>query len=170
MSILETDRLILSELKTKDAKFIHKLYNDQDFINYIGDKGIHSVQDALSFINTGPKQSYKNHGYGLYLVKLKDETSIGVCGLLKRDDLDLPDIGFAILPDYRRMGFIYEASKAVIEDAKNRLHLDSLFAITTPDNIGSINLLKKLGFTLKDIIKRDKNNEPIQLYAIYLDS
>ena len=170
MSILETDRLILSELKTKDAKFIHKLYNDQDFINYIGDKGIHSVQDALSFINTGPKQSYKNHGYGLYLVKLKDETSIGVCGLIKRDDLDLPDIGFAILPDYRRMGFIYEASKAVIEDGKNRLYFDSLFAITTPDNIGSINLLKKLGFTLKDIIKRDKNNEPIQLYAIYLDS
>ena len=170
MSILETDRLILSELKTKDAKFIHKLYNDQDFINYIGDKGIHSVQDALSFINTGLKQSYKNHGHGLYLVKLKDETSIGVCGLIKRDDLDLPDIGFAILPDYRRMGFIYEASKAVIEDAKNRLHLDSLFAITTPDNNGSINLLKKLGFTLKDIIKRDKNNEPIQLYAIYLDS
>ena len=170
MSILETDRLILSELKTKDAKFIHKLYNDQDFINYIGDKGIHSVQDAVSFINTAPKQSYKNHGQGLYLVKLKDETSIGVCGLLKRDDLDLPDIGFAILPDYRRMGFIYEASKAVIEDAKNRLHLDSLFAITTPDNNGSINLLKKLGFALKDIIKRDKNNEPIQLYAIYLDS
>ena len=170
MSILETDRLILSELKTKDAKFIHKLYNDQDFINYIGDKGIHSVQDAVRFINTGPIQSYKNHEHGLYLIKLKDETSIGVCGLLKRDDLDFPDIGFAILPDYRRMGFIYEASKAVIEDAKNRLHLDSLFAITTPDNNGSINLLKKLGFTLKDIIKRDKNNEPIQLYAIYLDS
>ena len=60
------------------------------------------------------------------------------------------------------MGFIYEASKAVIEDAKNRLHLDSLFAITTPDNNASINLLKKLGFTLKDIIKRDQNNEPIQ--------
>ena len=170
MSILETDRLILSELKTKDAKFIHKLYNDQDFINYIGDKDIHSVQDAVRFINTGPKQSYKNHEHGLYLVKLKDETSIGVCGLLKRDDLDLPDIGFAILPDYRRMGFIYEASKAVIEDGKNRLYFDSLFAITTPDNIGSINLLKKLGFTLKDIIKRDQNNEPIQLYAIYLDS
>ena len=170
MSILETDRLILSELKTKDAKFIHKLYNDQDFINYIGDKGIHSVQDALSFINTGLNQSYKNHGHGLYLVKLKDETSIGVCGLLKRDDLDLPDIGFAILPDYRRMGFIYEASKAVIEDAKNRLHLDSLFAITTPDNNGSINLLKKLGFTLKDIIKRDINDKPVQLYIIYLDS
>ena len=170
MSILETDRLILSELKTKDAKFIHKLYNDQDFINYIGDKGIHSVQDAVRFINTGPIQSYKNHEHGLYLIKLKDETSIGVCGLLKRDDLDLPDIGFAILPDYRRMGFIYEASKAVIEDGKNRLYFDSLFAITTPDNIGSINLLKKLGFTLKDIIKRDKNNEPIQLYAIYLDS
>ena len=170
MSVLETDRLILTELKTKDAEFIHKLYNDQNFITYIGDKGIRSAQDAVNFINTGPKQSYKDHKYGLYLVQLKDATSIGICGLLKRDDLAFPDIGFAILPEFRRMGFIYEASKAVIEDAKNRLHFDNLLAITSPDNNESINLLKKLGFTLKDIIKRDKNNEPIQLYAIYLDS
>ena len=170
MTVIETSRLILSELKTEDAAFILKLYNDQDFISYIGDKGIRSIKDAEKFIENGPKQSYKEHRHGLYLVQLKDFTSIGICGLLKRVNLDLPDIGFAILPDYRRMGFIYEASKAVIEDAKNRLHLDSLFAITTPDNNGSISLLKKLGFTLKDIIKRDKNNEPIQLYAIYLDS
>ena len=68
------------------------------------------------------------------------------------------------------MGFIYEASKAVIEDAKNRLHFDNLLAITSPDNNGSINLLIKLGFTLKDIIKRDINDKPVQLYIIYLDS
>ena len=68
------------------------------------------------------------------------------------------------------MGFIYEASKAVIEDAKNRLHFDNLLAITSPDNNESINLLKKLGFILKDIIKRDINDKPVQLYIIYLDS
>ena len=170
MSVLETDRLILTELRTKDAEFIHKLYNDQNFITYIGDKGIRSAQDSVNFINTGPKQSYKDHKYGLYLVQLKDATSIGICGLLKRDDLAFPDIGFAILPEFRRMGFIYEASKAVIEDAKNRLHFDNLLAITSPDNNGSINLLKKLGFTLKDIIKRDINDKSVQLYIIYLDS
>ena len=50
MTVIETSRLILSELKTEDAAFILKLYNDRDFIFYIGDKGIRSIKDAEKFI------------------------------------------------------------------------------------------------------------------------
>ncbi|MBT3797060.1 MAG: hypothetical protein HOF97_06020, partial [Candidatus Marinimicrobia bacterium] len=59
MTIIETSRLNLSELTTEDASFILKLYNDPDFITYIGDKGIKSNEDAENFIDSGPKQSYK---------------------------------------------------------------------------------------------------------------
>ena len=170
MTVIETSRLILSELKTEDAAFILKLYNDQDFISYIGDKGIKSIKDAEKFIEDGPKQSYKEHRHGLYLVQLKDFTSIGICGLLKRANLDLPDIGFAILPDYRRMGFIYEASKAVIQDAKKRLLYDKIVAITSPNNNASINLLIKLGFRYKELIKIESDNKPTQLYTNQIDS
>ena len=52
MTVIETSRLILSELKTEDAAFILKLYNDQDFISYIGDKGIRSIKDAEKFIGS----------------------------------------------------------------------------------------------------------------------
>ena len=168
--IIETSRLILSELKTEDAAFILKLYNDPDFITYIGDKGIKSIQDAENFINTEPRQSYKDYKHGLYLVQLKDATSIGICGLLKRENLNFPDIGFAILPDHRKMGFIYEASKALIQDAKRRLHFKNILAITSPDNKAAIKLLIKLGFIFKEMIKIDSNNKPTQLYTIQLDS
>ena len=168
--IIETSRLILSELKTEDAAFILKLYNDPDFITYIGDKGIKSIQDAENFIDTGPRQSYKDYKHGLYLVQLKDATSIGICGLLKRENLNFPDIGFAILPDHRKMGFIYEASKALIQDAKRRLHFKNILAITSPDNKAAIKLLIKLGFIFKEMIKIDSNNKPTQLYTIQLDS
>ena len=170
MTVIETSRLILSELKTEDAAFILKLYNDRDFISYIGDKGIRSIKDAEKFIENGPKQSYREHRHGLYLVQLKDFTSIGICGLLKRANLDLPDIGFAILPDYRRMGFIYEASKAVIQDAKKRLLYDKIVAITSPNNNASINLLIKLGFRYKELIKIESDNKPTQLYTNQIDS
>ena len=168
--IIETSRLILSELKTEDAAFILKLYNDPDFITYVGDKGIKSIQDAENFINTEPRQSYKDYKHGLYLVQLKDATSIGICGLLKRENLNFPDIGFAILPDHRKMGFIYEASKALIQDAKRRLHFKNILAITSPDNKAAIKLLIKLGFIFKEMIKIDSNNKPTQLYTIQLDS
>lgn len=168
--IIETSRLILSELKTEDAAFILKLYNDPDFITYVGDKGIKSIQDAENFINTEPRQSYKDYKHGLYLVQLKDATSIGICGLLKRENLNFPDIGFAILPDHRKMGFIYEASKALIQDAKRRLHYKNILAITSPDNKATIKLLIKLGFIFKEMIKIDSNNKPTQLYTIQLDS
>ena len=170
MTVIETSRLILSELKTEDAAFILKLYNDRDFISYIGDKGIRSIKDAEKFIENGPKQSYREHRHGLYLVQLKDFTSIGICGLLKRANLDLPDIGFAILPDYRRVGFIYEASKAVIQDAKKRLLYDKIVAITSPNNNASINLLIKLGFRYKELIKIESDNKPTQLYTNQIDS
>ena len=166
MSVLETDRLILTELKTKDAEFIHKLYNDQNFITYIGDKGIRSAQDAINFINTGPKQSYKDHKYGLYLVQLKDATSIGICGLLKRDDLAFPDIGFAILPNFRKQGYAVEASRAILNDARERLQLTKILAITSSENIASIELLLKLGMLYKKMITIESDSKPVQLYSI----
>lgn len=167
---LQTRRLILSELTTQNAPFILQLYNDPDFINNIGKKNINNIRDAERFIDSGPKQSYKLYNHGLYLVQLKDSTPIGICGLLQREYLNRPDIGFAALPDFRRMGFIYEASKAIIQDAKVRLCLGKISAITAPDNNASIRLLMKLGFKFKKMVDVDSNSEPNQLYSLHLDS
>ncbi|MBT4736829.1 MAG: GNAT family N-acetyltransferase [Candidatus Marinimicrobia bacterium] len=162
--IIETDRLTLAELQIEDAPFILELYNDPDFIKFIGDRGIGSLSNAEQFIETGPRASYAEHGHGLYLVQLKDGTSIGICGILKRDNLDDPDIGFAMLPEFRKNGYTFEAAQAAIDDGRNRLGLQRIVAIASPDNNASIRLLEKMGMRF---IKKINNQNSDQINHLY---
>src|SRR5215216_2840177 len=101
MTVIETERLILRRLTLDDARFILTLLNEPSFLRYIGDKKVRNLEDARQYMLNGPVASYEQNGFGLYLVELKEShTPIGMCGLVKREELPDPDIGFAFLPDY----------------------------------------------------------------------
>ena len=165
MTLLETERLILRELTFDDAPFILTLLNEPSFIRYINDKNVRNLEDARQYMLNGPMASYARNGFGLYLVELKDPgVPIGICGLLKREDLPEADIGFAFLPDYWGKGFAFESASAVMNDARERLGLKRVLAIVSPDNDASIKLLEKLGMTFE----RDKDD--VKVFAIDYDS
>jgi len=154
MIVFQTERLILRGLNAKDAPFILTLLNEPSFLRFIGDKKVRTVEDAEQYIQTGPAASYERHGFGLCLVELKDaHTPIGICGLLKRDELPDPDIGFAFLPDFWNKGYAFESAAAVLKDARERLNLSCILAITNQDNESSIKLLQKLGLHIERLIK-----------------
>ena len=157
MQALETERLLLRAFTTDDAPFILTLLNEPSFLRFIGDKKVRTLEDARQYLLNGPIASYNQHGFGLLLVELKEsQTPIGMCGLLKREDLPDPDIGFAFLPAYWNKGFGFEAATAVLQDAQ----LDRVLAIVSPDNDPSIKLLEKLGFSFERV-KGD-----VKLYAL----
>jgi hypothetical protein len=84
MTIIETKRLILSKLSVDDVPFILALLNDSEWLQFIGDKGVRTIDDARQYILNGPIKSYEQFGFCLYLTMLKDSiTPIGICGLLK---------------------------------------------------------------------------------------
>ncbi|MCG8435966.1 MAG: GNAT family N-acetyltransferase [Gammaproteobacteria bacterium] len=154
MSILETERLTLRELNIDDAAFILELVNDPDWLQYIGDKGVRNLDDARGYILNGPMASYRDHGFGLYMTELKDDGApIGICGLLKRDNLDDPDVGFAFLPAFRGKGYAYEAAAAVMAYGEKTLGLNRIVAVTSSDNVLSIKLLEKLGLRFEKMIQ-----------------
>lgn len=153
MIVLETERLFLRGFNVGDAEFILTLLNEPSFLRFIGDKKVRSLQDAEKYILNGPVASYERNGFGLCLVELKEtHTPIGMCGLLKREELPDPDIGFAFLPDFWNKGFAYEAAAAVMKDARERLNLERILAITNQDNEASIKLLQKLGLQIERVI------------------
>lgn len=142
--LLETERLILRPLTDDDAPFIVELLNQPSFLENIGDKGVRTREDALRYLHEGPVASWARHGHGLYAVELEETgETIGMCGLLKRDHLDHPDLGYAYLPRFWKNGYALEAARAVITASP---HPGSLLAMVTPANHGSIRLLEKLGF------------------------
>ena len=167
MTVPETERLILRHFSVDDAEFILGLLNEPSFLRYIGDKKVRNIDDARQYILNGPVASYEKHGFGLFLMELREShTPIGMCGLLKREELPEPDIGFALLPDFWSKGFAFEAAAAVLQDARERLRLQRILAITSLDNEASIELLERLGFKFERMMKLAADREPVRLFSL----
>lgn len=142
------------------------LLNEPSFIRNIGDRGVRTVEDARDYIMRGPIASYARFGFGLYLVQLKAQLlPIGICGILKRDELPEPDIGFAFLPAYWSQGYALEAAAAVRDYARDTLDMPRLLAIVSPSNVTSTRLLERLGFTFESMTRLDAAAPEVKLYG-----
>ena len=167
---LITARLTLREFVDADAPFILTLLNQPSFLRFIGDKKVRTADDALSYITTGPIESYQRHGFGLYLVELKDrKVPIGMCGVLKRESLPDPDLGFAFLPEYWGKGYAFEAASAALDQARDFFKLARILAITNPDNDASIKLLATLGFQFERVMKLSTDSDEVKLFSLMFE-
>jgi RimJ/RimL family protein N-acetyltransferase len=166
MAVLQTDRLVLREPVLDDAGFIVELLNEPDFLRHIGDRKVRTDADAREYLRTGPMDSFKRHGLGLYVVELVNHgEAAGICGLVQRDWLDGVDLGFAFLDRYRRRGFAFESALRVMAHARQDLGLGRLLAVTTQDNTASTNLLEKLGFVREGSVTDPDDDEELLLWA-----
>ena len=167
MIVLETQRLTLRHLSPdRDAEFILWLLNEPSFLQYIGDKGVRTLDDARDYIRNGPGKSYEQNGFGLYKVELKERgDTIGICGLVKRNTLPNADIGFAFLPEYWNKGYAHESAAAVMRYARDVLGLDRILAIATTDNEASAKLLGKIGLRFDRLIKLTEDAAEIKLFT-----
>jgi RimJ/RimL family protein N-acetyltransferase len=146
MTVLETERLTLRHLVPEDAEFAFRLVNEPSFLQYIGDKGVRTLDDARNYLATGAIASYARHGFGLNHVRLRaGDVPIGMCGLVKREALPDADIGYAFLPEFWSKGYAIESATAVLAHAQEVFGLRRILAIVSPDNRASIALLERLG-------------------------
>jgi RimJ/RimL family protein N-acetyltransferase len=158
---------VLRRITLDDVGLMLAVWNDPAFVRYVGDRGIRTVEEAQAALIQGAFKLYEEHGYGPYCMSLKeDNTQVGICGLFRRDNLDHPDIGFAVLPEYRGEGFVGEAAQAVVTHARDDLGIDILTAIVSPDNMASICLIEKLGLKFERGITMPGEDDEISLYSM----
>jgi [ribosomal protein S5]-alanine N-acetyltransferase len=164
VNTIYTQRLCLRRVTLQDAPFILKLVNDPDWLTYIGDKNVNNLEDAENYIKYGPLAMYQQFGFGLMLVELKQSAEpIGSCGLLQRDYLDCPDIGFAFMPAFRGQGYAYEAALGIMEEAKVQ-HIGRIAGLTALNNEASMGLLRKLGMHFEGVIHNEGQGEESNLF------
>lgn len=165
MKILETERLTLRLQTTEDADFILELVNDPSWLQFIGDRGVRTVEDAREYILNSINM-YEKSGFCFYLVERKeDNIPLGICGLVKRDALEDVDIGFAFLPTYWGKGYAYEAASAVLAYGLDTLGLKRIVAITTQDNHASAKLLEKVGLKFERLVQLSNDEEELRLFS-----
>jgi RimJ/RimL family protein N-acetyltransferase len=169
MTLLRTGRLILRRVTTEDAPFIKALVNDPDWLRFIGDRGVRTLEDARAYIRNGPLRMYETYGFGLYAVERgTDGAAMGLAGLIKRDTLPEVDLGFAFLPAYRGQGHAREAASMVLTEAREAFGLSRVLAITSLDNHRSMKLLESLGFRFERVIRLTPEDPGTRLYALSL--
>jgi RimJ/RimL family protein N-acetyltransferase len=162
--VAETARLLLRRLTPGDAAFFHRQVNEPSWIANIGDRNVRSVEEAADYIRDKTLKTYEEHGFGMYLVERKEDGApVGLCGLVRRDSLPGPDLGFALLETEFGKGYAREAAVAAVQHAWE-LGIKRLLAIVLPSNERSSALLVKIGFRSMGWIRL--NDTQLRLYAL----
>jgi len=164
-----TARLCLRRLTIDDAPLMLAIWNDPEFVRYVGDRGIRTLDQAQTALRDGVLRLYADHGFGPYTMVLPNpDRAIGICGLFQRDSLDDPDIGFAVLPDYRNRGYVFEAARSVVAYAREELKLQRLTAIVSPENAASVALIRKLGLEFERMHRMSGDDDEVAIYGTEL--
>lgn len=147
--LLTTERTTMRLPVSEDAAFFLELLNDPDFIRFTGDRGIRDLEGARGYVTDKLLPMFETHGFTLYVVESRESgLAMGINGLVQRETLDAPDIGFGFLERYCGQGIGRETSEAILQYAHSTLNLPVVYGITREDNAPSIRLLEHLGLKL----------------------
>lgn len=161
----ETERLHIKPTSEEDAPFLLKIMNSPKWLQNIGDRNVHSEEEAREYIRLKILPQLEKLGYSNYtIIRKKDNLKIGTCGLYDRVGLEGIDIGFAFLPEYEGKGYAYESCMELKRAAIEEFRIHSIKGITTKKNTASQNLLKKLGLKFKKIVALPGEKEELLLF------
>lgn len=167
--VLDTPRLSLRHLRPEDSAFLLELMNEPPYVANIGERGVRTVSDAMRYIEEKFTASYVRHGFGLYLVELiEGATPMGICGLVKRESLDHPDLGFAFLIRFWSRGYATEAASATLNYARESLMLPYVYGVVSSKNARSIRLLEHLGLRYLRSLELAGHSSESHLYGTEL--
>jgi RimJ/RimL family protein N-acetyltransferase len=157
---------VLRELTLDDAGFFLRLVNEPSWLRFIGDRQVRDLEGSRRYLANGPVASYARNGFGLWVVHPRRRSDpVGLCGLLRRDSLPHPDLGFAFFPSAWGRGWAAESAAAVLEHARLRLGLRRVLAITDPENAASIRVLRRIGMRRAGAHRLPGESLVLHLYA-----
>lgn len=166
--ICETERLQLIAAKESHAQFISDMYNRDGVKEWLLDYGLDTPQDVLDkFIPIGEPYA-KQNGFSMCVIKEKASGKlVGINGMLKRDFLDSPNIGYAMHPDFWKCGYATESCLGLVNLCRSKGYKKLYAGNVNPLNARSINVLKRIGMKMEqEKFEWGKGGSVGQLYAM----
>lgn len=142
--IKQTQRLIIRETCEEDVAALCEIYKDESITRYT-EKAFKDASAEAEYVAEYRKMVYEVCGYGIWTVKLHDNSVIGRCGLISREGFDGVELGIVIGTGYQHMGYAKEAVQATLEFAVEN-NLFPVCALVMRENAGGNALMKSFGF------------------------
>ena len=146
---VETDRLYFKIIEMNDVDFIHQLYSDWRVSQHLGKVPFpFEYEDAVRTTSHCVSKESTEDTMTLLVKKKDDQRTIGIITLRKDGELGI--LGYSILPKFWNMGFATEACKIIVTFGFEYLELSTIQSSTTENNIASVKVLEKIGFSLRE--------------------
>jgi len=150
--ILETDRLLMREMRHEDAEALFDMDSNPNVHTYLWQKPYTNIDDIHAYIDMVRKQYDKNNiGRFSTIIKATNEL-IGWTGIKYIDDhvengkTNFYDYGYRLNEKHWNKGYATEASKAWLDYGFNQMNIKEMNAYTHLDNGASNHVLQKVGF------------------------
>jgi len=143
--IISAQNVYLRPLSHKDSEKLFSYRSNPEVSRYQSWKPV-KLSETTNFIKKASfKKKLINNQWNQFAVCLhKTDEMVGDIGLRLMDHE--AEIGFTIDPKYQRKGLAMESVTSLIKYLFQNHIVSRIHAYTDPDNIASINLLKKIGF------------------------
>jgi RimJ/RimL family protein N-acetyltransferase len=138
-----TKRLFIRPFKPEDVVDIYDLRNDSEVMRFIREPQSFSEVESWVKMISSKWETEKIGIAGVFCLETKE--LIGWCGLWILPESGETEVGYAIKQKYWRKGYASEAATEVLNYGFNKLNLDKIVAVARLENIGSINVMKKIG-------------------------
>lgn len=149
--VMETERLILRQLRVEDADALHPMYADVEANTY----GTHPATTTIEESREQMAKRVADTTWRAWAITMKgDDTAIGTVACYEKRQGKVTEIGYILRRDHWGHGYVTEAVGAMIDllfaEGQRRI-----FADTDPDNAPSIAVVKRLGFTLEATLRAE---------------
>jgi [ribosomal protein S5]-alanine N-acetyltransferase len=153
--LLRTDRLLLRETRTSDARAIFRVFSDAAVTRYHNQSTFTRIEEARAVVRS--RAALFRHGWGIRwaIARKEDDLLIGACGFHNwHRACSHAEIGYELASDWWRRGLMTEALGAMLAFGFDRMDLNRIEALVMPDNVASARLLRKLGFTAEGTLRQ----------------
>ncbi len=169
---IETERLILRDLRLSDLNGMFELDSNAAVHRYLGNKPIKTKKESKAILE-GIIDQYQERGIGRWAAVEKESGNfIGWSGLRLNTEYvmnghsNFIDIGYRLIPRYWGKGYATESGFAALNYAFNRMQLDVVYGITEKENQASHKALLKLGLNYEEDFFFEKEGLQLRWYKI----
>ncbi|TXK77018.1 GNAT family N-acetyltransferase [Paenibacillus sp. N3.4] len=152
--VLETERLILSEITEEDAEGIFVCLSNNDVTRYYGQENLESLEQAIKIVDLFANNYMEKRGIRWGIERKGTNGIIGTIGFNAwAPKHKRAEIGYEIIPEHWRKGYASEVVSKIVSYGFEVLDLTRIGAIVFTENEASNQLLTKMGFQKEGVLK-----------------
>ncbi len=167
--VIETERLVLSQLQEGDIPFVTEYLQDKIFSDLTSNIPYPYSREHAEFWMKMSRESFENNTGYTFAVRNKEGKILGAIGLHDRED-DKAELGYWLGKPFWNKGYITEAATALIGFGFQELQLNKIYATYFLQNPASGRIMEKIGMErealLKQHVRKGEEYFDIMMYSV----